>query len=239
MSWLIILQTSGALCCSFALHNKISKALSTMKQSLLLLVATLISTHAFQTGTIIADRSRAASGPLFSSTVAGEETAVKNDALLKRDRYVATNRFTVRQGRAAKFEKRWADRSSRLAELDGFRYFQLMRRVGLENEVNSGIDPLASTDPFGNYVSFTIWEEKKHFNAWRGGEAFKEVSCISPTAQYVDILLTSISSPCYSLPSLLLYITTEGSRWYFLICVRHNHGLKRPRPRGAPKTRLL
>jgi hypothetical protein len=107
MSWLIILQTSGALCCSFALHNKISKALSTMKQSLLLLVATLISTHAFQTGTIIADRSRAASGPLFSSTVAGEETAVKNDALLKRDRYVATNRFTVRQGRAAKFEKRW------------------------------------------------------------------------------------------------------------------------------------
>jgi hypothetical protein len=102
-----------------------------------------------------------------------------------------------------------------------------------------GIDPLASTDPFGNYVSFTIWEEKKHFNAWRGGEAFKEVSCISPTAQYVDILLTSISSPCYSLPSLLLYITTEGSRWYFLICVRHNHGLKRPRPRGPPKTRLL
>ena len=66
-----------------------------------------------------------------------------------------------------------ADRSSRLAELEGFRYFQLMRRVSPENEVNSGIDPLA-TDPFGNYVSFTIWKEKKHFNAWRGGEAFKE-----------------------------------------------------------------
>ena len=48
-----------------------------------------------------------------------------------------------------------------------------MRRVSPENEANSGIDPLA-TDPFGNYVSFTIWKEKKHFNAWRGGEAFKE-----------------------------------------------------------------
>ena len=49
-----------------------------------------------------------------------------------------------------------------------------MRRVDVEDEVNSGKDPLASTDPFGNYVSFTIWDEKKHFNAWRGGEAFKE-----------------------------------------------------------------
>ena len=52
---------------------------------------------------------------------------------LERDRYVATNRFEVRKGRAAKFEKRWADRSSRLATLDGFKYFQLMRRVSLDN----------------------------------------------------------------------------------------------------------
>jgi hypothetical protein len=48
-----------------------------------------------------------------------------------------------------------------------------------------GIDPLASTDPFGNYVSFTIWQEKKHFNAWRGGEAFKE-------AHGGELLLTSL-----------------------------------------------
>lgn len=86
-----------------------------MKQlSFLLLIATLLSTtHAFlQTGSTISSasgcsRSRAVSGALFS-TVADEEAAVKkNDELLKRDRYVATNRFTVRQGRAAKFEKRW------------------------------------------------------------------------------------------------------------------------------------
>ncbi|MBV5333102.1 antibiotic biosynthesis monooxygenase, partial [bacterium] len=38
----------------------------------------------------------------------------------------------------------------------------------------SGIDPLGDSDPFGNYVSFTIWSEKKHFNAWRSGDAFKE-----------------------------------------------------------------
>jgi len=111
-----------------------------MKQSILLLIATLLTTHAFQTGIVTSSSSRttaaASSGPLFSA-VAEEETAVKND-LLKRDRYVATNRFTVRQGRAAKFEKRWADRSSRLAELDGFKYFQLMRRVALDDEANSG-----------------------------------------------------------------------------------------------------
>ena len=147
-----------------------------MKQSILLLIASLLTTHAFQTGIVTSSSSRAtavaSSGPLFSA-VAEEETAVKND-LLKRDRYVATNRFTVRQGRAAKFEKRWgksllcaascfiycvcgiishvssfftpcllilllaADRSSRLAELDGFKYFQLMRRVALDDEANSG-----------------------------------------------------------------------------------------------------
>mmetsp|Transcript_18210 Transcript_18210/g.29859 ORF Transcript_18210/g.29859 Transcript_18210/m.29859 type:complete len:339 (+) Transcript_18210:71-1087(+) len=161
-----------------------------MKQSILLLIATLLSTTAFQTGSI-SSRSRAtANGALFSAVADEQETAVKSD-LLKRDRYVATNRFTVRPGRAAKFEKRWADRSSRLAELEGFKYFQLMRRVGLENEVNSGIDPFASTDPFGNYVSFTIWDEKKHFNAWRGGEAFKEAHGGTSLFAFVTTMVSS------------------------------------------------
>ena len=44
-------------------------------------------------------------------------------------RYVATNRFRVKQGREAAFEKRWAERPSRLGSLDGFRFFTMMRRV--------------------------------------------------------------------------------------------------------------
>ena len=52
--------------------------------------------------------------------------------------YIYITGFTVRGGREAKFEKRWADRSSRLASLEGFKYFHLMRRVGLDDEVNSG-----------------------------------------------------------------------------------------------------
>ena len=48
-----------------------------------------------------------------------------------RERYIATNRFKVKKGAEAKFEKRWAERKSRLAELDGFRFFTIMRRVTL------------------------------------------------------------------------------------------------------------
>ena len=62
--------------------------------------------------------------------------------------------FTVRPGREAKFEKRWADRSSRLASLDGFKYFHLMRRVALEDEVNSGAFSQTSFVPNGDDYHF-------------------------------------------------------------------------------------
>ena len=117
-------------------------------------------------------------------------TAVDNK-LLKRDRYIATNRFTVRSGKQPKFEKRWATRKSRLSSLDGFRYFHLMRRVALDDEPNSGTDPMSSTDEFGNYVSFTIWEEKKHFNAWRSGEAFKEAHGGTSITAFLGTMINS------------------------------------------------
>ncbi|KAL3776565.1 hypothetical protein ACHAWO_001749 [Cyclotella atomus] len=154
--------------------------------SLLLLLS---STTAFQTPSITRTPLK-----LHSAPPAVEETATadqQGQAALSRDRYVATNRFTVRPNSQAKFEKRWADRSSRLASLEGFRYFHLMRRVALENEVNSGIDPLATTDEFGNYVSFTIWQEKKHFNAWRGGEAFKEAHGGTSLFAFVTTMVSS------------------------------------------------
>jgi len=66
-----------------------------------------------------------------------------------------------------------------------------MRRVSLDNEVNSGIDPLADTDAFGNYVSFTIWKEKKHFNAWRSGDAFKEAHGGTSLFAFVTTMVSS------------------------------------------------
>ncbi|KAL3790585.1 hypothetical protein HJC23_008791 [Cyclotella cryptica] len=160
--------------------------------SVLLLLSSIHTALSFQT-----PASRSSAAPrLWSAPPAIEETSSSTNEgteakLLSRDRYVATNRFTVRPNSQAKFEKRWADRSSRLASLEGFRYFHLMRRVALENDVNSGIDPLANVDEFGNYVSFTIWQEKKHFNAWRAGDAFKEAHGGTSLFAFVTTMVSS------------------------------------------------
>ena len=104
-------------------------------------------------------------GPtLFSTTSEAATTTSSASSLLGRDRYYATNRFTTRKGKAAKFERRWATRKSRLATLGGFRYFNLMRRVRLDDE--------EAIDNF-DYVSLTVWKGKSDFNAWRQGDAFK------------------------------------------------------------------
>ena len=63
-------------------------------------------------------------------------TIVKED-MLPTSRYIATNRFKVKRGAEARFEQRWATRKSRLAVLDGFRMFFLMRRV--ERKPGEGI----------------------------------------------------------------------------------------------------
>ena len=107
------------------------------------------------------------SGPLnmvatsssVATTVAADRVAV--------DRYVATNRFRVKQGREAAFEKRWADRSSRLGLLDGFRFFCMMRRT------DRGAGASAYEDDI-NYISCTVWERFEDFDAWKRGDAFKE-----------------------------------------------------------------
>jgi len=54
----------------------------------------------------------------------------------------------------------------RLSQLDGFRFFTLLKRVEAYGVKYDSDD--------GNYVSFTIWEEKANFDSWRTGEAFKE-----------------------------------------------------------------
>jgi len=135
-----------------------------------------------------------------SSTTDGASTEAETDTayngLLKRDRYIASNRFSVRAGREAKFEKRWATRKSRLAQLDGFRYFHLMRRVTL----NDKDDPVVATNydggddkesSEGNYVSFTVWDTKKDFSAWRKGDAFKEAHGGTSIGAFVSTMVSS------------------------------------------------
>lgn len=84
------------------------------------------------------------------------------------ERYVATNRFKVKSGREGAFEKRWADRQSRLGTLDGFRFFCMMRRLP------EGESTATKYEDDINYISCTIWKEKENFDTWRKGDAFKE-----------------------------------------------------------------
>lgn len=119
--------------------------------------------------------------------VATEVETVTAVGTLKRDRYVATNQFTVRPGSEAKFEARWANRKSRLAELEGFKYFNLMRRVTLDG----GAAPQDAEDPFG-YVSLTIWETKQAFNTWRTGDAFKEAHGGTSIGAFLGAMISSL-----------------------------------------------
>lgn len=105
-----------------------------------------------------------------------EEALLGNSLLtqesLTRERYIATNRFKVRSNAGAKFEKRWADRKSRLADLAGFRFFTLLKRV-------DAFDSDYKDDgEAGNYISFTIWENKDNFDAWRTGDGEFGVLCV-------------------------------------------------------------
>ncbi|KAG8463614.1 hypothetical protein KFE25_003887 [Diacronema lutheri] len=132
-------------------------------------------------------RAQAPRARLFAvatEAVAGADVAAP-PGLLARERYVACNQFNVRPGAEAKFEARWANRKSRLAELDGFRYFNLMRRVSLDPQT-----PL-DADDFG-YVSLTIWETKQAFNSWRTGDAFKEAHGGTSIGAFLGAMISSL-----------------------------------------------
>ena len=115
-------------------------------------------------------------------------------ALLPRERYIASNRFNVRDGKAAAFEQRWATRKSRLATLDGFRYFTLLRRVPLVDVVGErGAKAMGGDqDEKYTYKSFTIWETKDNFDAWRQGDAFIEAHGGKGIGNFLKAMVSSL-----------------------------------------------
>ena len=140
---------------------------------LALLLALVTSLDAFTSPLVRSVSNVRVETTLFSAVADEEIATVPRADLAKRDRYVATNRFAVRKDQQAKFEKRWATRKSRLATLPGFRYFHLMRRVECLDDgtcvYNGGETEEEAQE---NYVSFTIWNKKSDFSAWRKGGAF-------------------------------------------------------------------
>lgn len=107
----------------------------------------------------------------FDEAINGNSQLKSNH--LKRDRYLATNRFKVRGNKEAQFEKRWADRKSRLSQLEGFRLFSLFRRIEDSSEIaklSASLNSLTTENDAYNYISFTIWESKDNFDSWRTGK---------------------------------------------------------------------
>lgn len=144
---------------------------------------------AFALGQFWSVKVRPVRGPSVSravvKTVETAETSTasaESDALQPSERYIASNRFSVREGADAAFEQRWAQRKSSLLTLPGFRWFSLMRRVP-DDSVNFGDDY--------SYISFTIWETKKDFNFWRKGPAFKEAHGGGGILDFLGMIMSS------------------------------------------------
>jgi len=130
-------------------------------------------------------RTRAkATSDAFAEVGSGTITAEQ----LKGERYIVFNRFECRDMKdsAARFEKRWTERKSRLADLDGFRFFSLLRRVPFDRD-----EELVVPEGEPNYMSFTVWEDKSGFNEWRKGDAFKEAHGGGSIFGFLDMILSS------------------------------------------------
>ena len=69
-----------------------------------------------------------------------------------------------------------------------------MRRVTLNKEDDTCIYDMGNASDGttqGNYVSFTIWQKKSHFSAWRKGDAFKEAHGGTSLVAFITTLVSS------------------------------------------------
>lgn len=73
--------------------------------------------------------------------------------------FIAMNRFKIAPGREAEFEAIWRNRKSRLAELEGYVSFDLLRGSQKDDHVL--------------YASHTLWRTRAHFEAWTKSEQFR------------------------------------------------------------------
>jgi heme-degrading monooxygenase HmoA len=74
--------------------------------------------------------------------------------------FIAMNRFRIRKGEEAAFERIWAQRDSHLKEVPGFVEFHLLRGPGAADH--------------SLYVSHTLWQSPRHFEDWTHSEAFRK-----------------------------------------------------------------
>lgn len=73
--------------------------------------------------------------------------------------FIAMNRFRIAAGREADFIAVWRDRDSRLAEVPGFRNFNLLQGP--------------TEGPATLFASHSTWDSRAAFEAWTRSEAFR------------------------------------------------------------------
>lgn len=73
--------------------------------------------------------------------------------------FIAMNRFRIKPGKEADFERIWAERDSQLDGVPGFVEFKLLRGPSSEQETL--------------YVSHSIWASRETFEAWTRSDAFR------------------------------------------------------------------
>jgi heme-degrading monooxygenase HmoA len=113
------------------------------------------------------------------ATVDGwRDVAADGVNLLPTEAFVACNRFFVTEASSAAFEKRWADRESKLMTCDGFVSFSMLRRD--VKAKGHGVTPLQEGE--ASYQSTTVWRDRAAFEAWRRGNAFKQAHAGSKPA---------------------------------------------------------
>ncbi|OYW52159.1 MAG: antibiotic biosynthesis monooxygenase [Azorhizobium sp. 32-67-21] len=73
--------------------------------------------------------------------------------------FIAMNRFKVKAGSEAEFERIWRERDSHLSTVPGFVAFDLLKGPAREDHVL--------------YASHTLWASRADFEAWTKSEAFR------------------------------------------------------------------
>ena len=86
--------------------------------------------------------------------------------------YIAMNRFLVKKGFEEAFESIWANRDSKLLDMEGFVHFDLLK--GSETE-----------DGFILYASHAIWQDEAAFIQWTRSAQFRQSHAkVKPMVEY-------------------------------------------------------
>lgn len=73
--------------------------------------------------------------------------------------FIAMNRFKVKPGSEAEFERVWRERDSHLSTVPGFISFDLLKG--------------ATREEYVLYASHSLWRSKADFEAWTRSDAFR------------------------------------------------------------------